>query len=304
MKICIIASHRENHAPQRIFSEGKKRGHEMHLTTWEELSLQVEQTGISFQDTHMSLDCFDAIIPRSNRYAVTLQGGKIRRSLDTMFRLLIEYAREKNIFFLNQKYYQSYQSLDKLTQQFFFFQNNLPGISSCYFSDPRHIQSSRLISFPLIAKLTRGSTGRSVYKLNSMEELNAFIYEKNQAGEFFLLQKYHPISCDYRVIVVGNKVLGIMKRSPNGNEWRTNFSLGGKVAPLKKNPEMEKLALAAARQMKLDLAGIDILQDKEQLHIIETNSLPQFKGFESVFPQVNVAGEIIKLAERKFSRKH
>ena len=45
-----------------------------------------------------------------------------------------------------------------------------------------------------------------------------------------MLQEYIPNDGDYRVLVLGEKVLGVMKRvSPNKEEFKNNYSAGGKV---------------------------------------------------------------------------
>jgi len=105
------------------------------------------------------------------------------------------------------------------------------------------------------------------------------------------------------VLVVGQKVLGIMKRSANKGEWRTNFSLGGNVEKSESNKEMEKIALNTAKKMGFDYLGIDLLENRNKFYIIETNSLPQFKGFEKAFNNINVAKEIIRLVESKIKNK-
>ncbi len=303
MKICVISSHFGLHAPTRIIEEGKKRGHEMHLTTWEDLRIDISNDHFYLGDEQKSLSEFDAIIPRSDRYNLRLSPQKrVTKNMNTLFRLTLEYARKNNIFFLNSVYFSSYQSLDKMAQQFFFFQNNLPGINTSYFSSPENFEK-KLKTFPIVAKVAEGSTGTSVFKLNNPTELASFIDDRNTDGSFFIFQKFHKIKNDYRVLVVGKKVLGIMKRLPKNGEWRTNFSLGGDVLAEKNDPEMIKLSLDIAKKMGFDYVGIDLLKDGGRLHIIETNSLPQFKGFEKAFPKINVAQELIKLVEKNATKK-
>lgn len=301
MKICVISSHANLHAPTRIMEEGAKRGHEMYLTTWEDLFINISHPNFYFGDSKKSLDYFDAIIPRSDRYSMQLEKGRITRNMNTLFRLVLEYAKRNNIFFLNSPYFSSYQSLDKMTQQFFFYQNDLPGIDTSYFSAIEKY-NKKMDTFPMVAKMAEGSTGTSVFKVNNAEDINSFIDKCNVEGNFFIFQKFHKITSDFRVIVVGNKVLGIMKRLPKNGEWRTNFSLGGDVVAEENDPKMVQLSLDIAKKMGFDYVGIDLLKDGEQLHIIETNSLPQFKGFEKAFPEINVAEEIIKLVELKSAR--
>lgn len=297
MKICIISSHVGLHAPTRIIEEGQKRGHEMHLTTWEDLYIDISSNRFYFGNAQKSLNKFDAIIPRSDRYSLKLSPQKrVTKNMNTLFRLALEYAKKNNIFFLNSSYFSSYQSLDKLSQQFFFFQNNLPGIETSYFSSIERFKK-KYNNFPIVAKVAEGSTGTSVFKLSDTKEINSFISDRNDDGNFFIFQKFHKIRNDYRVLVVGGKALGIMKRSPKNGEWRTNFSLGGNVVAEKDDPEMISLSEEIAKKMGFDYVGIDLLKDNGRIHIIETNSLPQFKGFEKAFPDVNVAKKLIELVE-------
>ena len=44
-------------------------------------------------------------------------------------------------------------------------------------------------------------------------------------------------------------------------EWRTNVSLGGKAEPCRLDPEAERLALAAARAIGAEMAGVDLIAD-------------------------------------------
>jgi len=301
MKICVISSHANLHAPTRIMEEGVKRGHEMYLTTWEDLFIDISNSNFYIGDSKKSLDSFDAIIPRSDRYSIKLKKKRVTKNMNTLFRLVLEYAIKNDIFFLNSSYFSSYQSLDKMSQQFFFFQNNLPGIDTFYFSSVKKY-GKNMGTLPVVAKIAEGSTGTSVFKLNNLNEISSFIDERNTDGNFFIFQKFHKITSDYRVLVIGNSVLGIMKRLPKSGEWRTNFSLGGDVVAEKNDPKMVQLSLNIAKKMGFDYVGIDLLKDNGQLHIIETNSLPQFKGFEKAFSKINVAEEIIKLVEAKVKK--
>lgn len=300
MKICVISYSKSIHAPKRIIEEGEMRGHEMYLTTWEDIYVDIGSEKVYLGDKDRPMTYFDAIIPRSDRYRIEVDGEMITRHLDTIFRLMIEEAKANNIFFLNSTYFSHYQSIDKISQQFFFAKNNLPGIGTYFFTNPDKLANAdSIIRFPIVSKIAQGSTGKSVFKLENKTDLENFIKERNQDGQLFLFQDYHPIDCDYRILIVGKKVLGIMKRTAQQGEWRTNFSLGGNVEKCASNNKMEEIALAAADKMGLDYTGIDMLESKGEFYIIETNSLPQFKGFEKAFPEINVAEKLIKLVEKK-----
>ena len=298
MRICIIALNEKDYAPQRIFQEGKKRGHQMHLTTWNDICLDIQKRKIFFRDGKKEFGQFDIIIPRNCKTIVGSKIGKRTLHRETLMRLLVEFAKQNNIYILNQEYLSDYQGLDKLSQQYFFSQKNLPGIQSCYFRRNKN-QFAQKIGFPMVAKIADGSLGKQVLKIKNSRELKNFLEERNKDGEFFLFQKFYQIDSDFRVLVVGREALGTMERLPKKGEWRTNFSLGGSLKKAPKDKLIENLAISVAAKMRLDYVGVDILKYKSRLYIIEVNSFAQFKGFEKTFSEINVAEKIIKLTEKK-----
>jgi len=301
MKICIISVNKTDYAPKRFYEEGLKRGHEMYLTTWLDLYVDVKKGSLYIGDKKKNLNYFDAIIPRSPHFKKKVGDKFISKRLTTIFKLIIEYAKDKKIFLLNDKFFSSYQSLDKLAQQYFLFKNNLSGIPSLHFSQSFKLNSKNKFDFPVVAKVAQGSLGTGVFKLENETELKTFINKNDKTGTFYLIQKYYPIDCDYRVLVLNKKALGVMKRIPKEGEWRTNVSQGGSAEKVNQTESIriKKLAEAVAKKMSFDYVGVDILKHKNKLYVIEVNSLAQFKGFEKAFPEVNVAKELIKLVESK-----
>lgn len=85
---------------------------------------------------------------------------------------------------------------------------------------------------------------------------------------------------DYRVFVVGSRVIGAMKRV--SESWKTNISQGAVGVPLKETeePEVFELALKAVRILGLDYAGVDIAYDKStsRHYVLEVNSFPHWEG--------------------------
>jgi ribosomal protein S6--L-glutamate ligase len=299
MKICIIALNKNDYAPKRIFKCGKKLGHKMYLSTWNEVALELRSGKVKFTSGGETLEHFDAIILRNCKTVIRMGRKKTTLHRETLLRLLVEYSKNNNIFLLNNRYLSDYQSLDKLSQQYFLFQNNLPGIPTHYFFDNK---KKVPLNFPFVSKIADGSLGKQVSKIENPKQLNTFLDDRKKDGEFFLFQQFCKIEHDYRILVVGNKTLGIMRRVAKNGEWRTNFSLGGTTEKADRDRSIEKLALLTAKKMKLDYVGVDILRHKGKLLIIEINSFAQFRGFEKTFPGVDVATEVIQLVETKFKK--
>jgi ribosomal protein S6--L-glutamate ligase len=104
--------------------------------------------------------------------------------------------------------------------------------------------------------------------------------------------------------VVGKKVVAAMMRTAAKGDFRSNVHRGGSAKKVKLTAEEKKMAILAAREMKLNIAGVDIIRSKTGPMILEVNSSPGLEGIEGA-SDVNVAEEIVKFIERsaKKSRK-
>ncbi|MCQ2793126.1 MAG: RimK family alpha-L-glutamate ligase [Bacilli bacterium] len=145
------------------------------------------------------------------------------------------------------------------------------------------------LSYPLIVKENYGSLGRQVYLVKSHDELleieNKLIHTPHIYQEFIS----SSIGVDYRVIVIGHKVIAYMKRE-NKNSYLSNLACGGK-AYIEEIPENYKdIAIKASEILGLDYCGVDILIGKNNEPIVsEVNSNAFYEGIEKV-SGINVAG--------------
>ena len=83
---------------------------------------------------------------------------------------------------------------------------------------------------------------------------------------------------DIRSIVVGDRVVAAIYRYSGDNEWKTNMALGGKAEACKVTKEMEELCLKAARTMKGEILGVDLMESENGLLVHEVNNTTEFKN--------------------------
>ncbi len=165
-------------------------------------------------------------------------------------------------------------------------------------------QSARAItadfSFPLILKINPSRQGRRVFKINSPAELENTINKSGEAVSF-VIREFIPNDGDIRVFTIGYRAVGAMKRTPKKGDFRANISQGGsgEKLDLAKHPKIKKLAEAAARITKTEIAGVDIIlhQKTRQPYILEVNPGPQFTGLEK-YTKLNIAQEMIRYFEK------
>lgn len=102
----------------------------------------------------------------------------------------------------------------------------------------------------------------------------------------------HP-GYDVRCLVLGDRVLGTMRRFSNG-DFRTNVALGGRFEAWDLPADWQHLAISAARAVGAPLAGVDLLPDKDgKPYVIEVNSTPGFQALSQV-ATTDIPAEIIR----------
>jgi len=153
--------------------------------------------------------------------------------------------------------------------------------------------------FPVIVKGSGGDRGTRVFKADNLEELEKLVRElrksETKEGKRYMLQEYIENDGDYRVLVLGEKVLGVMKRSrQKEGEFRNNFSVGGKVEVADLPKEAKEIAIRAAKVCGLAVAGVDLMSmGADEYVVLEVNKGPQFCGFMKA-TGIDVPQEIVK----------
>lgn len=160
--------------------------------------------------------------------------------------------------------------------------------------------------FPLIVKLSQGRQGRGVYMAENVEDLKKIAKDLEEKKEAFIIREFIPNDGDIRVFTVGYHAIGAMRRIPAKGEFRSNISLGGRGEKfdLGKYPEIKKIAERASKITGTEIAGVDIMINKEtgKPYILEVNPGPQFMGLEK-YTGVNAALEIVKYFEKVYDNR-
>lgn len=289
-KICILTENQNSYASQRFQKEAADAGLIAVCIRWSELRYESEN-GELLTRNNISFKDFDGAILRGDSTSIT------------PLNLITGYLRQNHIPFINDVFYSKNQTVNKLRQSLLFQSKDIPSLQTIYGEQLSLSFLQKSLGLPFIAKLIRGSLGLQVFKITSKEDFSFFLSCRRTDKEPYLFQKYYPIQYDYRVMIVGNEVLGAVKRTPKNGEWRTN--LHGSHHERAENMEAA-LLLAKSLREKTDIeyAGVDILiDDAGHARIIEINTMAQFKVFEKVFPEFNIAQKTLALLRIKMEEK-
>ena len=151
------------------------------------------------------------------------------------------------------------------------------------------------IGFPCVVKVVTGSYGEGVYLCERQRDFKKLMEFVDNLGnkKTMIVQEYMGTRPgeDLRVLVIGGKVIGAMKRTAPEGDFRANITGGGTGEGYPLTDKIEFLARETAKVLGLDIAGIDLLFDKDGFCVCEANSNPGFSGFEK-YCGVDVADQL------------
>ena len=106
---------------------------------------------------------------------------------------------------------------------------------------------------------------------------------------------------DFRLFVVRGRVIAAMMR--RASTWITNLKQGGEPSVVSPDPEMERLAVAAAEAVGAAIAGVDVLVTADGAPtVLEVNSMPAWSGLQKVSKR-NIAEAIASALMDNLARR-
>ncbi len=150
---------------------------------------------------------------------------------------------------------------------------------------------------PAIIKLLRGTQGVGVMIASTMQEVQTILDTFWDLGQEIFIQEFiaEAKGTDLRALVVGDRVVGAMRRKAKKGEFRSNLHRGGEGKPVSLSREAERAAVRAAQLIGLGIAGVDLLESKDGPKVMEVNSSPGFEGLERA-TKTDIAGEMVDYA--------
>ena len=155
-------------------------------------------------------------------------------------------------------------------------------------------EAIKQFDYPLILKGSQGDRRTQVFKffsdLSWDKGWDVFTWREKNEGQRYMLQEYIENKEDYRVMVLGDKVLGVMKRSVGENERLKNVFTKSTLPDYVLNK-----AIQAAKVCEIDIAGVDVVfrEGEKEPYFWEVNRAPNYDRFVEV-TGINVAEEVVK----------
>lgn len=295
MHIAILATHLTEEQ-NRLKAAAIERGHTAEILEVQKFGLTIcmEAPEIYYKGEPIK-DKFDAVIPRID-IPFTDFGFKVLRQFqaigvyttDTAYAL--ELARNK---------LRCFQYLTKREVA-------VPKTGFAYTAEGYKEVLATMGEGPYIVKLNEGTQGMGVFLAEDDKQAENFLGTFSQLNTEVMVQEFigEFAGTDIRVYVVGDKIIGAMKRKSQDDDFRANISLGGHSTEVELTKEEFDLALKASRAVNMNISGIDIIRSNRGPLIIEINTAPDFCGEYGIdeVANVNAAGSMIEYAEEGFAK--
>ncbi len=159
----------------------------------------------------------------------------------------------------------------KLYQSLVMADNRIP-VPPVVFILPPYLEKSfnfikRELGLPFILKDINGRRGRHSYVISNERSFQKACRTAAADEVICMAQAFVPNDHDYRVLVFGNKIALVIKRDGKAS-----------LVPIESlPPKVQKMCLSAAQLFERQVAGVDIVQDKNTKlwYCLEVNDGPQ-----------------------------
>lgn len=289
MKIAILATNPDLYSHQQLLTAGREAGHDIEFVNLLSCYMNVATSSPRvYYRGGEPLPAYDAIIPRIGA-SNTFYGTAVLRHLETM-----------GFYTLNESIAIS-RARDKFRSLQILARKGVPMPLTCFAQSPDDTEDLiKLVGgAPLVIKLLEGTQGIGVVLADSHQSAVSIINAFKKMKVNILVQEFIEESrgTDIRCLVIGDKVVGAIRREARPGEFRANVHQGGMAYKTKLSPQERTIAVAAARAMGLKVAGVDLVRSNHGPLVLEINSSPGLEGIEKA-TQINIAAKIIQYIEK------
>lgn len=283
MKLGILSRSVKCYSTRRLREAAIQRGHDVKVldTLKFAIDLKPNEPDLYFRRRHLS--DYDAVLPRIGA-SVTQFGTALVRQFEQM-----------DVFTVNTSAGIS-NSRDKLRSLQILSRHQIGIPETTFVVDKKDVLPAidRVGGAPVVIKLLEGTQGIGVLLAETVKSAEAIVELLQSQRQNVLIQKFVAESKgkDIRAFVVGDQVVGAMRRVAQGQEFRSNVHRGGLTENIDLDDTYRETAIRTAQIMGLRVAGVDMLEGKDGPQIMEVNSSPGLEGIERC-TQLDIAGSII-----------
>lgn len=283
MKLAILSRNLRCYSTRRLREAATDRGHTVKVLDTLRFAIDLQAGVPDLYFRQKQLTDYDAILPRIGA-SITYYGTAVVRQFEQM-----------DVFCANSSSGIA-NSRDKLRSLQILSKHHIGIPETTFVRDKKDVLPAieRVGGAPVIIKLLEGTQGIGVLLAETTKSAEAIVELLQSQKQNVLIQKFVAESKgrDIRAFVVGDRVVGAMRRVAQGQEFRSNVHRGGITEPVELDDKYSETAIRATQIMGLRVAGVDMLESNQGPQIMEINSSPGLEGIERC-TQLDIAGAII-----------
>jgi ribosomal protein S6--L-glutamate ligase len=283
MKLAILSRNSVCYSSRRLREAAEVRGHKVKILNTLRFSIGLEEGRPTLFFRSKELSVYDAVLPRIGA-SITFFGTAVVRQFEQM-----------DVFCANSSAGIA-NSRDKLRSLQILSRHHIGMPATTFVRDKKDVLPAirRVGGTPIIIKLLEGTQGVGVILAESEKIAEAIIETLQSTKQNVLVQRFVAESKgrDIRAFVVGDHVVAAMRRTAQGQEFRSNVHRGGRAEAVELDEKYCETAVRAAQIMGLRVAGVDMLEGRDGPQILEVNSSPGLEGIETC-TQLDIAGAVI-----------
>ncbi len=187
------------------------------------------------------------------------------------------------------------KAIDKYRALYILSLNNIP-VPKTVVSENPNIEYRWTRVFrgkPVVVKPIFGSRGMGSTRISDRETIWRILQTLAYNRLVLYVQEFiEHGGRDMRLFVIGDRVVAAMYREHPGL-WKTNIAQGARPVAFKPSGFVEELAIKSARALGCLVAGVDIVETRDEYYVLEVNSQPGWRGLQTV-TRVDIAREIVR----------
>ncbi len=283
MNLAILSRAPRSYSTQRLVAAAEDRGHDVSVLNTLRFAIDLSGDEPDLQYRGRPIPDFDAVLPRIGA-SITFFGLAVVRQFEQMD----VYTPNTAAGIANSR--------DKLRSIQILSRHDIGIPATTFVRDRADVLPAieRVGGAPVVIKLLEGTQGIGVILAPDTKVAEAVIETLQSARQNVLIQRFVSESKgrDIRALVIGDRVVGAMRRVAPVDEFRSNIHRGGSAEVIDLDPEFERVAVQSAQIMGLRVAGVDMLEGGSGPLVMEVNSSPGLEGIETA-TGLDIAGAIV-----------
>jgi ribosomal protein S6--L-glutamate ligase len=271
LRIAVLSREPGSYSTAKLVSEGEARGHVVEVIDTTRCYMAINAKAPEIYYDGKRLPRFDAVIPRIGA-SITTYGCSVLRQFETLGTYCVNGSEGIAA------------SRDKLHAHQVLARHRIGMPTTAFAASPKDTKNLMDLvgTAPLIVKLLESTQGKGVVLAETKKAAESVIDAFRGLKANFLVQDFVKEAAgeDIRCLVIGGKVVAAMKRTSDGDDFRSNLHRGGTAAVTRISKTERDVATRAAKAFKLGVAGVDLLRSSEGPKVLEVNSSPGLEGIE------------------------